>query len=326
LNVHNIPRMARLCLVIYEVSRNVKQVRARRLKDTQKDFIIPLYWVNTTLFDYKNQFKNGGQTLYSWNYTEDSDSDELLHPLGTVEPNPRTAESTSITLMFHNYSFPENHVYLYPDQSEILRYANSMDQDQKDKQPATFERSIISILQPFMLNDRISDIFEHERKEIWDRRYECLKYIPNGLPCLLHCVEWNNRDVVAEVVKILLEWPKEEMSVERTLELLDFAYADCYVRRFAVECLDRKIKDEDLQLYLLQLVQAIKHESYLYCDLVKFLLKRALNNQRIGHFLFWHLRSEIHVPSVEVRFSLILEAYLRSSKEHISILMRQHLW
>lgn len=48
--------------------------------------------------------------------------------------------------------------------------------------------------------------------------------------------------------------------------------------------------DEDLSLYLLQLVQALKHESYLSCDLVEFLLRRALNNQKIGHFLFWHLR------------------------------------
>lgn len=48
--------------------------------------------------------------------------------------------------------------------------------------------------------------------------------------------------------------------------------------------------DETLLLYLLQLVQAIKHELYLDCDLVKFLLQRALNNQKIGHYLFWHLR------------------------------------
>lgn len=50
------------------------------------------------------------------------------------------------------------------------------------------------------------------------------------------------------------------------------------------------VSDEDLSLYLLQLVQALKHENYLSCDLTEFLLRRALNNKRIGHFLFWHLR------------------------------------
>lgn len=322
IKVCNIPRMARLCIVIYEVARNAKHVRARRLKDTQKDlYINPLCWVNTTLFDYKNQFKNGGQTLYTWTYAEDSDSDELLHPLGTVEPNPRIRESSSITMNFHNYNNTDV-TFVYPSEKEIHDYA-----EKRLKTPTVNEdsKAIIGILQPYMHNDRISDISEQERKEIWEMRYECMMHIPDGLPCLLYCVEWNSRDEVAEVIRILNEWPQNKMPVERALELLDYAYADSYVRRFAVDCL-KEIKDEDLQLYLLQLVQAIKHESYLYCDLVEFLLQRALNNQRIGHFLFWHLRSELQVPSVEVRFSLILEAYLRSSKEHISVLMRQHLW
>lgn len=321
IKVCNIPRMARLCLVVYEVARSAKHVRARRLKDTQKDlFINPLYFVNTTLFDYKKQFKNGGQTLYSWTYAEDSDSDELLHPFGTVELNPRTRECAHITMVFHSYHNSDM-ALLYPNEREIHEYAEKHFRNQQ-RTPED-AKLILNIIQPYLHNDRISDISEQERKEIWERRYDLMTYAPDGLPCLLYCVEWNNRDEVAEIIRMLSDWP--QMNIERSLELLDYAYADSYVRRFAVDCL-KKIQDEDLQLYLLQLVQAIKHEPYLYCDLVEFLLQRALNNQRIGHFLFWHLRSEIQVPSVEVRFSLILEAYLRSSKEHISILMRQHLW
>jgi phosphatidylinositol-4,5-bisphosphate 3-kinase catalytic subunit alpha/beta/delta len=48
--------------------------------------------------------------------------------------------------------------------------------------------------------------------------------------------------------------------------------------------------DEELSLYLLQLVQALKHESYLYCDLAELLIRKAIENQRIGHFFFWHLK------------------------------------
>lgn len=322
IKVSNVPRMTRLCLVIYEVVKNIKHARTRRLKHAQKDLCIqPLCWVNTTLFDYKNQFKNGGQTLYSWTYSEDSDSDELLHPLGTVEPNPRIAECASVTLTYQSYH--SDTTVSYPSKMDILEYAAKRPQppDRREEEA----KSIVNILQPYLYNDRISDISEQDRKDIWERRFDCKNLIPDGLPCLLYCVEWNNRGQVSEAISLLEEWPQDKMSVERTLELLDYAYADSYVRSFAVKCLE-KIKDEDLQLYLLQLVQAIKHESYLSCDLVEFLLQRALKNQRIGHFLFWHLRSEIQVPSVEVRFSLILEAYLRSSKEHISILMRQIMW
>lgn len=322
IKISNIPRMTRLCLVIYEVSKNIKHGRTRRLKGNQKDLSIqPLFWVNTNLFDYKNQFKNGGQTMYTWTYSEDSDSDELLHPLGTVEPNPRTSECACLTVTFKN--FEDDITVVYPTKKEILDFADKL--PRPPLRTSEDAKTILTILQPYLYNDRILDISEQERNDIWERRYDCMQFIPDALPCLLYCVEWNDRDQVAEVINILEEWPTEKMSVERTLELLDYAYPDMFVRRYAVKCLD-KIKDEDLQLYLLQLVQAIKHESYLSCDLVEFLLQRALKNQRIGHFLFWHLRSEIQVPSVEVRFSLILEAYLRSSKEHISILMRQILW
>lgn len=70
-------------------------------------------------------------------------------------------------------------------------------------------------------------------------------------------------------------------------------------------------------------MQAIKHESYLDCDLVEFLLERALRNQRIGHYFFWHLRSEMQVPAMQTRFGLILEAYLRGNKSHVPQLHKQ---
>lgn len=53
-------------------------------------------------------------------------------------------------------------------------------------------------------------------------------------------------------------------------------------------------RDDELFRYLLQLVQVLKYESYLDCELAKFLLARALANRKIGHFLFWHLRYWTH--------------------------------
>lgn len=121
-------------------------------------------------------------------------------------------------------------------------------------------------------------------------------------------------------MNLLVQWPL--LAVEKALELLDYAYGDQHVRSFAVRCL-ASVPDESLSLYLLQLVQAIKHENYLTCDLVEFLLRRALDNRKIGHYLFWHLRSEMSFPYVSVRFGLILEAYCRGSLEHIDPLLRQ---
>ena len=42
-------------------------------------------------------------------------------------------------------------------------------------------------------------------------------------------------------------------------ELLDARYADQHVRVYAVECL-KAMTDEELELYILQLVQVLKYE------------------------------------------------------------------
>ena len=49
------------------------------------------------------------------------------------------------------------------------------------------------------------------------------------------------------------------------------------------------------------------------------LLRRALLNRKIGHFFFWHLKSEISSPNLFVRFGLILEAYCRALDKLIKL-------
>ena len=59
------------------------------------------------------------------------------------------------------------------------------------------------------------------------------------------------------------------------------------------------------------ILQALKFEPYHDSALARFLLERALQSKRIGHFFFWFLRSEIENPHVCQRYSILLEAYLR---------------
>ena len=60
-------------------------------------------------------------------------------------------------------------------------------------------------------------------------------------------------------------------------------------------------------------------------DLVEFLLERALNNQHIGHFLFWELRADMNKKSsaASLLYGLLLEAYLIAAPEHEIILEHQ---
>ncbi|XP_063531233.1 phosphatidylinositol 4,5-bisphosphate 3-kinase catalytic subunit delta isoform [Cydia strobilella] len=315
IKVLNIPRMARLCFVIYSTSEVYKSNKSKKgKKDTTKDDINKLAWANTMIFDYKNLLRTDGVTLFMWTYVADETQDEmLLHPLGTVVSNPSTDSCAALQVRFSDYECPYQIMFPSPD---AVRERAEFPENGSPEVVARLARDLDSPL----YKDPLYEMHELEKKDIWASRKHFRDAAPQLLSKLLACVEWGEQADSASVAHMMSEWPM--LPVESALELLDYAYADAAVRSFAVKCL-AKITDEELLLYLLQLVQALKHESYLMCDLALFLLQRAFNNMTIGHFLFWHLRSEMHVSSVSIRFGLVLEAYCRGSQDHVDTLLRQ---
>uniref|UniRef100_A0A8U7NDD6 phosphatidylinositol-4,5-bisphosphate 3-kinase n=1 Tax=Corvus moneduloides TaxID=1196302 RepID=A0A8U7NDD6_CORMO len=209
--------------------------------------------------------------------------EEMLNPMGTVQTNPYTENATALHIRFQEYS----------------------------KQPINY---------PPLIRDPLSQLCENEMDLIWTLRYDCRENFPQSLPKLLLSLKWNKLEDVAQLQALLQIWPK--LLPREALELLDFNYPDQYVREYAVGCL-RQMSDEELSQYLLQLVQVLKYEPFLDCALSRFLLERALGNRRIGQMLFWHLRSEVHIPAVSVQFGLILEAYCRGSVAHMKVLAKQ---
>jgi len=77
--------------------------------------------------------------------------------------------------------------------------------------------------------DPLHEIHEQEKKFLWNLRNEIAQQVPNLLPKLLLCIEWNDHKETAEMLSVLRRWPK--LSPARALELLDFAYADNAVSR-----------------------------------------------------------------------------------------------
>ncbi|CAG9819182.1 unnamed protein product [Phaedon cochleariae] len=323
IQVCNIPRNAKLCFVVYEVNKYVKGTKTKKTKDSAKENSMshnPLAWANTTVYDFKSQLKNGAMSLYMWAYAEDMTSDDVLHPLGTVVSNPNTEYSTTLT--FFVKSFLKDQTILFPSIETMINMADLKEEEKEpdDKTEEEMAAEVAACKKSLNDIDNLYEAHEQDRRKIWALKDYWRQNEPEVLPKLLYCIDWDKREDVSQVVAMLKKWPK--LPVEKALELLDYAYADQEVRKFAVESL-MDVSDEDLLLYLLQLVQAIKHELYLECDLVNFLIKRALSNQQIGHYLFWHLRSEMQVPAVSVRFGLILEAYCRGTQEHMAVLQKQ---
>nr|XP_006815238.1 PREDICTED: LOW QUALITY PROTEIN: phosphatidylinositol 4,5-bisphosphate 3-kinase catalytic subunit beta isoform-like [Saccoglossus kowalevskii] len=148
--------------------------------------------------------------------------------------------------------------------------------------PDTFKK-----LEAIVDRDPLVPLDDQDTTLVWKYRIDCRNLLPHSLPKVLKCVDWKNSKEVAQMQALLQIWPK--LQPDQALELLDYQYADNSVRSFAVGCL-ADFSDDELVQYPLQLVQALKYESYLDCDLARFLLKKAIENQTIGHYLFWHLR------------------------------------
>ncbi|XP_064642151.1 phosphatidylinositol 4,5-bisphosphate 3-kinase catalytic subunit beta isoform-like [Lineus longissimus] len=325
----DLPRMARLSFALYttyDKKMTISGGKTMKFKDgKQKIDILPLAWLNTTIFDYKNMLRTGPAVFNMWQFTEDVTMEDIVNPIGTVEDNPLKEGAPKLELVFHDYGIKQP--IRYPPFSKVLECAaentNFKDAIYDTVEDVVFNNADELDMERLILileTDPLTPMCEQEKKLVWKMRYECQYQYPQSLPRLLTCVQWNNHNDVATMMALLQIWPK--LPPEQALELLDFCYADTSVREFAVVCL-KELSDSDLLHYLLQLVQAIKYESYLECELVEFLLTRALNNRTIGHHLFWLLRSEMHVPSVAVRFGLILEAYCRGSTQHLKDLTKQ---
>uniref|UniRef100_A0A8C9X1X7 phosphatidylinositol-4,5-bisphosphate 3-kinase n=1 Tax=Sander lucioperca TaxID=283035 RepID=A0A8C9X1X7_SANLU len=316
INVADLPRMSRLCFALYAVIEKAKKPRGTKKKNKKAVSLsktsadCPIAWVNTMVFDYKDQLKTGEFLLSTWPSVPDDKSD-LLNPMGTVEKNPNVDSAAGLLIRFPNI---RPHPLYYPplDKVRILKRLFFMSTNlQRGK---TFYISHFTSLTQLKF-------FEDEKDLLWKLRTEVRDHYHESLSKLLLITKWNRREDAVQMMSLLRTW--RDLPAIHALELLDYSFPDPVVRSFTIRCL-RKLSDDELLQYLIQLVQVLKYESYLDCDLTTFLLERALSNWRIGHFLFWHLRSEIHVASVSLRFGLILEAYCRGNIHHIKLLSKQN--
>uniref|UniRef100_A0A6I8RJX3 Phosphatidylinositol 3-kinase catalytic subunit type 3 n=1 Tax=Xenopus tropicalis TaxID=8364 RepID=A0A6I8RJX3_XENTR len=97
-----------------------------------------------------------------------------------------------------------------------------------------------------------------EQDLVWKFRH----YLTNqekALTKFLKCVNWDLPQEAKQALELLGKW--KPMDVEDSLELLSSHFTNPTVRRYAVARL-QQADDEDLLMYLLQLVQALKYENF----------------------------------------------------------------
>ncbi|XP_065568407.1 phosphatidylinositol 4,5-bisphosphate 3-kinase catalytic subunit alpha isoform-like [Artemia franciscana] len=311
ISVPDLPRGAKLCMSICAITKRKK-----------KEDSCMIAWCNVSMFDYRSRLLSGKMSFHLW--PAPKGYNELLYPLGITGSNPNT--ETSLEIEFDKFSHP----VVYPDMATIEKFAEYTDKmaenpkirrrSNENSIDKDFEKAIADI-QEIIKRDPLSELSEQEIDLLWHYRKECCSLIPGSLAKLLDAVKWNSRDEVSQMTVLLKEW--RPVNREVALELLDCKYGHPFGRSLAAKWLNESLTDDELLKYLLQLVQTLKYEPYLDNDLFKFLLSRGLTNKKVGHYLFWHLKSELHDPAVHRRFCLYLEAFCRGLGHHLRVLIRQ---
>jgi phosphatidylinositol 3-kinase len=139
---------------------------------------------------------------------------------------------------------------------------------------------------------------------VWKFRYH-LTRDKRALTKFVKSVNWTDQSETKQAIQVLGRWA--EIDIDDALELLGPSFDSPGVRSYAVERL-RKADDEELLLYLLQLVQALKYEhistgpeqeSTQDSSLAKFLIHRAASNFMLGSYFHWYLMVECddHSPA-----------------------------
>lgn len=150
------------------------------------------------------------------------------------------------------------------------------------------------------------DLTSEEKDLLWKFRFY-LTRDKRGLTKFIKSVSWQDPAESKQAVQLLPKWT--EIDVDDALELLGPGFDNMAVRAYAVDRL-RKADDDELQLYLLQLVQALKFErirpdptteTSTDSSLANFLISRACVNVTLGNFFYWYLMVETEDTNQEYK-------------------------
>lgn len=125
----------------------------------------------------------------------------------------------------------------------------------KDLKPNAMTRDQLTAVVNYPPTKSLSS---EEQDMVWKFRFY-LTSQKKALTKFLKCVNWKISSEEKQALDLLCRW--QAMDVEDALELLSPQYSHPVVRTYAVTRL-KQAPDEDLLMYLLQLVQALKYENF----------------------------------------------------------------
>ncbi|OHT11196.1 Phosphatidylinositol 3- and 4-kinase family protein [Tritrichomonas foetus] len=292
LPIRMIPRSARVAFTLYD---------ARLLAKNDKKAAIATY--NFAVYTFSGWMNTGKFIKKMW---VDRDTDFFLTTCESNELCP-----ISLVFYFPKFKFPVAFVPPPPISDFKTKATISV---------SPSERKRIHELKSY---DPLYVLTQKDKDLLYRYRTYCFLY-PELLPLMLSSINFREPDQVNEIPLLLNNW--EEPTPTTALTLLDAKFADHNIRAYAVNCLEN-FTDNELMLYSLQLVQALKAELYDDSPLVEFLFRRGLAEPKfLGHQLFWQLMSEAHISHIRQRFSTIVVNFLYGLGNYSDELVKGYLF
>jgi hypothetical protein len=296
---------------------------------------VALGWAACTLYDFKGCMDTV-QELFFFPELGASLESEVQVPIATTLSNNRDASLAALSILLtpdlvlaeSSYTPRVRIVHSLPPRSEpdssSSNNGNSNSSSNSLKRSSPEPPFKLSLSEPQLQElERIlqlsfnplstSMLSASDKELLWELRH-ALVTKPELLPAFAMSVAWNRAERVRELYELLELWAQP--SSVQALQLLDRRFMDLKVRAYAVHCLE-DLPDKQLALYMLQLCQQLKFESFVDSALARFLLRRALTNSKlIGHIYFWLLQSEVCNPDVAKRYIVLLQVYIRNCGKH----------
>lgn len=279
--ISSIPRTARFSFTLYAI---------QSLKKKKK---IPVATFNFPVFTFNSWMNTGTYMKRMWK------GKDMNFFLTTCESNEKNPISISFRIPSYKYAIR----FLFDAKS--IQNGEKVLNDIRDE--AVFSVEITKRIEKLAKSDPLTVLTQQDKEFIWNNRELCKQY-PELLSSFLECINYTKPDQVVQMHKLLYEW--KQPSPLLALSLLDAKYADLEVRKYAVKCFE-KFTANDIMLYLLQLVQALKYELYDDSPIAEFLLRRGLDEPKfLGHQIFWQLMSEAHISHIRHRFSALVVNFM----------------
>lgn len=280
LQIQQIPRAARVAITLHNYEKYGSKQSA-------------IATINIPVFNYDGWYNSGVNFRSMWNK---KDTDPLLTTCQCEEES-----ATRILFEIPQYIYPIAHITPpAPQGSRNVAMSVRVTAQQKV--------AVDNIRKKHF--DPLKKLSTDDKNALYRYRND-LSDISSFLPLVLSSIDYTLPTQVHEIPSILSKWAKPTPS--EALSLLDSEYADHRVRAYAVQCLE-ELSDDEIMLYMLQLVQALKYEMYDDSPLCRFLFRRGLAEPKfLGHQLFWQLISEAHISHIRRRFSSFVVNFLYGS-------------